>query len=138
MKTTLTSLLIISTLLLTLSGCATLLKGYEDTLNITNAPADLKVLTKDGEELVVTSKTARIQDKKTYNISEVNVKSIMLRSNNEHVLILKSGGAEKTVKVYPKISAGWLILDFITGIFPVFIDMYTGNWNYFDPIDAGL
>ncbi len=124
--------------ILTLTGCATVFKGYEDTLNITNAPADLKVLTKEGEELVVTSKTARIQDKKTYNVSEVNVKSIMLRSNDEHVLILKTGGTEKTVKVYPKISAGWLIFDFITGIFPVFIDMYTGNWNYFEPIAAGF
>ncbi|QQS36113.1 MAG: hypothetical protein IPM56_18040 [Ignavibacteriales bacterium] len=119
--------------ILILTGCATVFKGYEDEVNILNAPEDLKVFTKDGTEIKTTSKTERVKDESTFSISDVNMKSIKLRSDKYHTLIFKSGGKEKTVDLYPKLGAGWLIIDIIT-VFPAFIDMYTGNWNYFDPV----
>ena len=72
------------------------------------------------------------------NLKPALIKTISLRKNKEHVLVLKSGDREKRIMVYPKIGAGWLVVDLITGIFPIFVDAYTGNWNYFEEINAGF
>ena len=139
MKTTfLSALLIVSFTLLILPGCATVIKGYEDRVDIINPPDDLKIYSKDGIELPLIDRIEKASTKNKYKFIEDTLKSIQLRSNEVHVLTLKSNGKEKIVELYPKIGAGWLMVDFITGIFPVFIDIYTGNWNHFDVIDAGF
>ncbi|MEW5799535.1 MAG: hypothetical protein AB1728_11080 [Bacteroidota bacterium] len=124
------------------TGCATVFKGYEDSVLLIGAPDSLRVVTGEGVQL-------RIEDVKTGKIEVLrdgqgNIKAvhrgeekrIRLRSNREHTLTLKYKEEEKIVTVYPKIGAGWAILNILFGGLPAFFDIYTGNWNHFDDIDA--
>jgi hypothetical protein len=120
-------------------GCATLLKGYEDTVILINAPDSIRIVSHEGSELPVTNTTVRVPSPKIPNkYVDAQVKSVRLRNNKEHTLHLKYGEREKIITVYPTIGLGWGVLDLVCGIFPMFIDMYTGSWNEFSAIDAGF
>lgn len=125
------------------SGCATVFKGYEDSVQLIGAPDGLRVMTGEGVQLPIEDvKTGRIEVLRDEqgNIKAVHhgeeEKRIRLRSNREHTLTLKHKEVEKIVTVYPKIGVGWAILDILFGGLPPFFDIYTGNWNHFDDIDA--
>jgi hypothetical protein len=120
------------------SSCATVFKGYYDKVSIIDPPKDLKITTSEGISIpcMYDSTMAKSKDLKTWNESYVARNYyILLRNNQQHTLTFKSAEFEKTIVVYPKIGGGWLIIDTVTGILPVFIDMYTGSFNHFDPID---
>jgi hypothetical protein len=133
-----------------ISGCATILKGYYDKVTIINPPEDLKIETSEGltvpylhDHTVSYQKwipDTLVKDKVEYKqVSYVDkFYTIDLRSNQVHTLQLKSADFEKTIVLYPKMGAGWLLLDTVTGIFPIFFDMYTGCFNYFDDINFDL
>jgi len=116
------------------NGCATVLKGYEDRVDLVNAPDGMKVFTQDGVELEVKDRHQRAYSaiQKKY-IDTCFVKVIYLRSNKDHVLKLKYQGKEQLVERFGHISAGYFLADVLL-VFPVFVDIYTGNWNHFDPI----
>jgi hypothetical protein len=118
-------------------NCATMLKGYEDTVILTNAPDSIRVFTHDGIEIPVVDKIIRVQESKSsVNSIEATAKTIRLRSNKEYILHLKFEDKEKVITIYPKIGFGWALLDFICGIIPSFYDAYTGSWNRFPNVDA--
>lgn len=134
----LTSIFLSIVFLILLNGCATVFSRYEDTIDLKNAPEDIRVYDTNGVEMPVSERRDihYSNDKRKYE--PALIKTISLRKNKEHVLVLKSGDREKRIMVYPKIGAGWLVVDLITGIFPIFVDAYTGNWNYFEEINAGF
>ncbi|MEW6062484.1 MAG: hypothetical protein AB1600_11150 [Bacteroidota bacterium] len=115
------------------SGCATLLKGYEDNVKIMNASDSLRIFTKEGIEIPIMRDTVHTN----YDI-HYSVRSIKLRSNQNHTLILKKQNEEKIVELYPRLGLGWVVLDLLCGGFPSFYDAYTGNWNTFPPIDGSM
>ncbi len=115
-------------------GCATMLKGYEDTVNIRNPSDSLQVFTMTGDELAVTKTNKRYKGK----FGIVNGREILLRTDREHTLIIRSAQGEKKVTVYPKLWFGWVALDLLCGGLPSFYDAYTGCWNTFDDIDAAM
>jgi hypothetical protein len=120
------------------SNCATVFKGYYDKVPIIDPPKDLKIITSEGITIPCSydSSIAKSKDLKTWNESYVARNYyILLRNNQQHTLTFKSPDYEKTIVIYPKIGGGWLIIDTVTGILRVFIDMYTGSFNHFDPID---
>ncbi len=128
-------------LLFLISSCATILKGYNDNVSIINPPEDLKIQTTDGINIPIsndsTIQSIRIRgtvQSFSRGYDRFVVKYIHLRSNQPHTLRFKSSNYEKTIVVYPKMGGGWLILDTITGIIPIFFDMYTGCFNHFDDI----
>ena len=118
------------------TGCATVFKGYEDKVPILNSPENLKIYTIDGTEIQIKNEEIRTanHDFNPAKIDTVKIPYINLRSNKSHVLVLESGKQKKTIEVYPKLSAWWFIADVLTATF--FIDMYTGNWNYFENINV--
>jgi hypothetical protein len=136
-------ILIISLLFLPfIIGCATILKGYEDEVIIHNAPEGLKVYTKDSIEIPITKVIKRVTNKDMQKdrsdiYKDIEVQEISLRSNMDQVLILKHEGKEKRIYIYPKINTGWFILDALL-VFPLGIDIYTGNWNSFDDIEGSF
>jgi hypothetical protein len=138
MSSTKITLVFLVSFLLILNSCATILGGYEYTIDLINAPEDIKVFDREDVEIPVFQRAESNYSQSTREIEWTYIKMISLRKNKEHVLILKSGDNEKRITVYPKIGAGWLIVDLVTGIFPVFIDAYTGNWHYFDDINAAF
>ena len=118
------------------TGCATVFKGYEDKVPILNSPENLKIYTIDGTEIQIKNEEIRTanHDFNPAKIDTVKIPYINLRSNKSHVLVMESGKQKKTIEVYPKLSAWWFIADVLTATF--FIDMYTGNWNYFENINV--
>lgn len=121
-------------LLFLISNCATILKGYNDNVSLINAPEDLKIETNDGVNIPILKRQIVKKINNRDNTIITLSYYIYLRSNQSHTLRLKSADFEKTIVVYPKMSAGWLILDTITGIIPIIFDMYTGCFNHFDDI----
>ena len=134
----LTSIFLSIVFLILLNGCATVFSRYEDTIDLKNAPEDIRVYDTNGVEMSVSERRDIQYSNDTRKYEPALIKTISLRKNKEHVLVLKSGDREKRIMVYPKIGAGWLVVDLITGIFPIFVDAYTGNWNYFEEINAGF
>jgi hypothetical protein len=118
------------------SGCATVFKGYEDKVAILNPPDNLKITTIDGSEIQLETEEIRTADLNSHpvKIDTLTNYFINLRSNKNHVLVLESGNRKKIIEVYPKLGAWWFIADILTATF--FIDMYTGNWNYFENINV--
>lgn len=113
-----------------MTGCATIIKGYESPVELYYAPDSLAVSTIKGENMPI----RKIQYSQNNNVYYEKI--IFLRSNETHVLRLTSKGKEKVVSVYPKLSPGWFLLDLVCGGFPVLIDLYTGAWLHFDDINA--
>lgn len=118
-------------------GCATVFTGYEDNVMLTNIPAELKIFDKDNIELPIRYKTNVKQyyrgNGAVFDSTFITGKYISLRSNEDHLLTLKTVNETKQIRLYPKLSAGWFILDVVTLTF--IVDMYTGNWNHFDDIN---
>ena len=118
-------------------GCATVFKGYEDKVLIIGIPLETKIYTEDNIEapLLTTSTTKKTFNKLLGVIDTVLIveQFIYLRSNTDHLLTFKYLQEEKRIHLYPRLSAGWVFLDVITGTF--FVDYYTGNWNHFTNID---
>jgi len=118
-------------------NCATIIKGYEDTVVLKNAPDSLHIITNEGAEIKVhTTFEYVFPSKAGDSIQYKGIKRISLRSNKEHTLHLKYHGRERILTVYPKIGVGWAFLDIICLGVPVIFDMYTGNWNRFLDIDV--
>jgi hypothetical protein len=125
-------------LLVFFTGCATILKGYEESVDLVNAPADLRVFTKDGAEISVDSLITNewVWNQETREakfVSGETFRSINLKTDRDYVLVLKYGDKEKIVETYRTLDAGWTILDFLF-VFPWIIDAYTGCWYGFQPI----
>lgn len=120
------------------TGCATILNGYEDRVDLINAPDDIKIYSKEGVEIPISNRTTKKYSEESKKYEEKEIKTIKLRTNKEHILLIKVNNKEKLVEVYPRIQGTWFVLDIITGIFPAFIDAYTGNWNGFQPININF
>lgn len=116
------------------SGCATVLRGYEETVPIKNPSDSLRIFTANGEEIPVILTNKRYLGKDGI----VFGKEIRLRSDREHTLIIRSSYGEKKITVYPKLWFGWVALDLACGVIPSFYDAYTGCWNTFSEIDAAM
>ena len=114
------------------SGCATLLKGYEDSVRLNYTSDSLKVFTKEGVEIPINKKLVE-GGYGTYYVNEIK-----LRSNEVHILTLKNQNRVKTITLYPKLGFGWVFLDLVCGVLPSFYDAYTGNWNRFSDINASM
>jgi hypothetical protein len=120
-------------------NCATLLKGYEDTITLKNAPDSIRVVTHDGIEIKVgTENHFVLPPKGGTSLIFKETKVISLRNNKDYILKLKYQDKEKIIAIYPKIGFGWAFLDFICGIIPSFYDAYTGSWNRFPDVDASF
>ncbi|MGD9489251.1 MAG: hypothetical protein AB7W47_14635 [Calditrichaceae bacterium] len=75
-----------------------------------------------------------IEIKTNVDLSDTFKVEINLRSNADHILTLKYNDQEKTIMMHRKIGFFWGITDFISGVYPMFIDAYTGAWCHYDPI----
>lgn len=125
------------------NGCATIFKGYEEDLVITNAPDSIQVMTMEGVNLPVSNKTVKAQkfNQTTYSKIETfdkelkGIKLVRLPSKKNYVLVISANGQERKIQITPKLGLGWFLLDVVCLGLPVIPDMITGNWNYYDPIN---
>jgi len=123
-------------------SCATIFKGYYDTVEIHNIPDDLEIISEEGMTFPIKTKQLNVvvplkrKGRRTvFGSRKIQVGEIKLRSNQSHLLTLKTEAETHKVKLYNKIGSAWVFFDLITGIIPGMIDAYTGCWNHFDDID---
>jgi hypothetical protein len=97
-----------------MSGCATVLKGNNDTVSFYSNPEGSSVLI-DGDLIGFTPCDVRLDTKHTYKIK-----------------ITKQGYDTYADILSHSVGSGWVIFDVIFGFFPSFIDMATGSWYELD------
>lgn len=101
----------LSLILLTLTGCATLLKRKTTDVDFISKPAGAKVYV-DGDYIGTTPTELQLDNKKSY------------------VVVFKLGdGREKTYHLTSSVRPVWVVLDIIGGVVPIAIDAITGEWN---------
>lgn len=97
-------------LTISLSGCATLLRGSGDPMMITSAPTAATV---------------------ALNGVEIGTTPIQMRLPAKDLQLLrfsKDGYRPATVAVSGSVGSGWVILDILCGLVPVIVDAATGSW----------
>ncbi|MFZ4590316.1 MAG: PEGA domain-containing protein [Ignavibacteria bacterium] len=117
MKQLITYLLLFSILsysFISVSGCATILSGSKDEINLTSEPQGAKVLVNGINE----GKTPLI----------LNLK----KGKDYAIEFVKEGFETKTFRLTSSLGAGWLVLDILLGgIIGIIVDAATGDWNVF-------
>lgn len=108
--------------MLLLSGCATLIKGAKQNVDMNSSPVKAQVYI-DGKLMGETPLQLKLSVK------------------NDYVVEFRAEGYKTHVcHINNKIGAGWIVLDVITGLAPVVVDAVTGAWSKLDQkkIDAVL
>jgi membrane-associated protease RseP (regulator of RpoE activity) len=95
-------------------GCATILKGALDQVDVSSDPNNAKVYI-NGQYYGKTPLHLRLAAKKTYFVEFV-----------------MEGYEKKTYVLSSSVGAGWIVLDVLFGIIPVVVDAATGSWYRFD------
>jgi len=106
---------LIAFLVLSLSGCAAILKGSSSKLDTNSEPKGAKVYV-DGNYMGDTPIRLKLESKRTYNIE-----------------FRKEGFKSKSYNITNHVGAGWIVLDvLLTGLVGVIVDAATGAWYELD------
>lgn len=97
-----------------ISGCATLFNSKEDVVNFNSNPAGGTVYI-NGNYMGKTPVSLQLPVKES--------KTVTFRA---------SGYEDKTYYLNSNVGVGWVILDVLSGFYPVIIDAITGSWNELD------
>lgn len=103
-------------LLLSLSGCATILSGSSETIHFTSSPSGAEVYA-NGNYICTTPCSAD------------------LKKNDEYSVELVLEGYPKTgrTRLTTSTGGGWIIADVLfSGLIGIVVDAATGSWNSFD------
>jgi hypothetical protein len=110
-------LLAASTLFLS-TGCATILKGSHETVDITSDPSGARVQI-NGIDVGTTPVSAKVDG-----------------TENQLIQVRKEGFDSRSMLISSSVGAGWVIVDVICGVWPIVIDAITGDWKSLDRNDA--
>jgi hypothetical protein len=112
---TIVSVILVFSLALWMTGCATIFKGSTDAIGVNSNPSGARVYADGAEVCSSTPCEVKLKSNKSWNI-----------------LIKMDGYKEKTVMVSNSVGAIWIILDILAGLVPIIIDAATGSWYHFD------
>ena len=101
------------------TGCATVLKGKYETINVMSDPSGARV-TVNGSSVGVTPISVRVDG--TRDVS---------------LLISKDGYSTSNTYVTSSVGAGWVILGLFTFPFSI-VDLATGDWKSLDQSNVGV
>ncbi|MCP4220175.1 MAG: PEGA domain-containing protein [bacterium] len=108
------ALMTIFVLVITTTGCATILTDGRGKFEATSEPAGAEVYV-NGEKMGQTPVT------------------LLLKKKGEYRIVLKKEGfKEQTFKLTNKVGVGWIVLDVLCGLVPVIVDAVTGKWYRFN------
>jgi hypothetical protein len=113
MKKFTSTLLIVSLFLLT-SSCATIFKGNSSKINFNSNPQGAQIYV-NGNYMGDTPILLKLESKQTYNIE-----------------FKKEGYKTKAFNITNHVGVGWIVLDVIFGLVPVVVDAATGSWYELD------
>jgi uncharacterized protein YceK len=104
------TIIVLTTFVITLSGCATIFDGRIDTVKTSSNPSGAEVYL-NGVKIGTTPVNIDLKKKGEYTI-----------------LIKKEGYKDQIFKVTNKVGVGWIVLDVLMGFVPVIVDAVTGSW----------
>lgn len=107
-------LMLAAVVLITLNGCATILNGTSDNVQVNSEPPQAKVYV-DGYAVATTPAKVKLESKKVHYIE-----------------VKKEGYETWGYQVTNGVGAGWIILDIFFGIVPIVVDAVTGAWYSLD------
>jgi len=111
---TIASILSLTSLVLILSGCATVFRGEHRRLSINSEP-----------------ESAQVYINGTY--SGQTPLRIELRPNQPYTIEFRKEGFKTEVRqIKNEIGVGWVVLDVVCGLVPVLVDALTGSWYDLD------
>lgn len=108
------SLMVLVTFVFMLSNCATIFKGEYRDVRFHSEPDNTQVFI-NGEFHGRTPLKLELRPDESYTIE-----------------FRKEGYKTEVRRIKNKIGLGWIVLDVITGVWPVLIDALTGAWYEFD------
>lgn len=108
------AVIVLMSLILVLTGCATIFTGGRGKFQATSSPQGADVFV-NGEKMGQTPLTLRLKTKGEYKI-----------------VIRKEGYKEQSFRITNKVGVGWVILDVLMGLVPVIVDAATGSWYTFN------
>jgi hypothetical protein len=100
------------------TGCATILKGTNESLLVTSDPSGARVQI-NGIDVGNTPISTRVNGTK-----------------DQFVQVRKDGYETRTASIASTVGAGWIILDFLCGGLPLVVDAITGDWKSLERNDA--
>jgi hypothetical protein len=109
-----TSTLLIASLFLLTSSCATIFKGNSSKINFNSNPQGAQIYV-NGNYMGDTPILLKLESKQTYNIE-----------------FKKEGYKTKAFNITNHVGVGWIVLDVIFGLVPVVVDAATGSWYELD------
>lgn len=135
---TLLSVVFFTTLLFT--GCATILRGYTQEIDVLNVQPGTKITTADDIDVPLWARPSRKFNSQTKRFEDAGMQYyIILHRGGKQVLTVTADGKKKKVELYPYLSGGYVAVDILFVLIPAFIDSQTGCWNYYDaPLDLAL
>jgi len=106
--------MLVAIALVTFSGCATVLNGTSDNVQINSEPSDAKVYV-NGYQVATTPAKVKLESNKVHNVE-----------------VKKEGYETWHYSITNGVGAGWVVLDIFMGIVPVFVDAMTKAWYNLD------
>ena len=107
-------IILLITIVLLFSSCATILKGTTEGVDVDSAPTGAKVYI-NGQYMGKTPLQNKLRSNKTH-----------------HIEFVKEGYEKKTVDITSSLGANWIVLDVLFGVFPIIIDAASGSWYNLD------
>ena len=106
--------LLLLTVVLFFTGCATLFKGTHESVDFNSTPDGAQVYI-DGDYRGVTPVRFKLESKNSYKVE-----------------FKKEGYQTRIYTITNSVEAKWIILDVIAGLAPVVVDAFTGAWYSLD------
>lgn len=114
MKKTITLTVVLSFMVMIVSGCATIFRGDITSVRFNSEPLDARVFVNG-------------------NYQGQTPLKLRLKSNQSYTIEFRKKGFETVVRqINSKVGAGWVILDVLVGMVPVVVDALTGSWYHLD------
>jgi hypothetical protein len=108
------TILVATILVISLTGCATVLKGNTQEVTFASDPSKAEVYI-NGTYFGETPFHLNLDSTNTYAVE-----------------FRKSGYSSKTVLINSEVGVAWVLLDVLTGFVPVVVDALTGDWKTLD------
>ena len=118
-----------------ITGCATILKGYDDDVAIFGASEEIEVTTLEGVKLETKRLWRDYVEPETGKDTIVIADVFKIRSNKDYVLKIKDKNKYYRVNLDRKLAFGYFTFGIAFGIVPAIYDGIAETWYYYDDID---
>jgi hypothetical protein len=114
------SLVAVAVMLVSFSGCATIFRGPNQTVNLNASMAGADVFI-DGIKVGVTPLKLSLKTDQQYTVT-----------------FKKAGFKDVNYRLTNRVGTLWVVLDVISGLIPLIVDIATGAWYEFETTDVNV